>query len=193
MKKSTIVIINVLCTLVVCIGAFLVTDYFAKRDGRTKESRELIVREELGADFVICEEKINGIIYVAFEFPNRRIGVTGFEQKGDKYKTSGLHSKYSNADVPNVIDEIIDGRRCDIIFFNKPDLDYVELTYEVIDYEGEEIEVTKYIEYEKEKQILRAERPQVSEPASITFYDKSGRKYEFVDESEYPNGCYIKK
>ena len=189
MKKSTIVIISIICTLAVCVGAFLVADYFAKRDGRTRESRELIVREELGADFVICEEKIDGIIYVAFEFPNGRIGVTGFEQKGDKYKTSGLHSKYSNADVPNVHNVI--WKYADIIFFNKPDLDYVELTYEVIDNKGEEIEVTERVNIEK--QIFCVDRPQYTEPISMTFYDKNGKKYEFVKESEHPNGIYIKK
>lgn len=191
MKKATIAIISVVCTLAVCVGVFFVTDYFSKRDGRTRESRELIVREELGADFVICEEKINGIIYVAYEFPNGRIGVTGFEPEGDKYKTSGLHSKYSNADVPNVHDVIWEN--ADIIFFNKPDLDYVELTYKVIDYNAKEIEVTERIEYEKEKQILYAKRPQYEEPIAMTFFDKNGKKYEFIDESEHPNGCYIKK
>ena len=191
MKKSTVAIISVICTIAICVGVFLVTDYFSKRDGRTQESRELIVREELGADFVICEEKINGIIYVAFEFPNGRIGVTGFEPEGDKYKTSGLHSQYSNADVPNVHDVIWE--YADIIFFNKPDLDYVELTYKVIDYNAKEIEVTERIEYEKEKQILYAKRPQYEEPIAMTFFDKNGKKYEFVDESEHPNGCYIKK
>ncbi len=190
MKKSTVAIISVLLTLAVCLGVFLITGYFAKRDGRTRESRELILREELGADFVICEQKINGIIYVAFEFPDGRIGVVGFEQNGDRYKTSGLHSMYSNSDVPNVHKVI--GEYADIIFLNKPDLSYVELTYEIVDNNGENIQVTNRLDFNGDS-ILYAERPQFSEPISMTFYDINGKEYAFVDESEYPNGIYIKK
>lgn len=190
MKKSTVAIISVICTLIICLSAYLVFDYSGKRDGRTRESRELILREELGADFVICEQKINGIIYVAFEFPNGRIGVVGFEQDGDRYKTSGLHSKYSNSDVPNVQDVI--GEYADIIFLNKPDLSYVELTYEVIDIHGETVQVTNRLEFNGDR-ILYAKRPQYSEPISMTFYDLNGNEYAFIDESEYPNGIYIKK
>lgn len=191
MKKSTVAIISVICALAICIGGFFVTDYFSKRDGRTRESRELILREDDEADFVIEEYKTEDAIYTAFECLNGRIGVAKFNLEKNKYRWGSTH--YADNDVPNVIYEIIDGKYCDIIFFNKPNLDYVELTYKVIDYEAKEIEVTKRIEYEKEKQILRAERSQVSEPASMTFFDKNGKKYEFIDESEYPNGCYIKK
>ncbi len=190
MKKQTVAIISILCTLVVCLSVYFVSNYFDKRDGRTRESRELILREELDADFVICEQKINGIIYVAFEFPNGRIGVAGFEEEGDRYKISGLHTKYSDSDVPNVNKVIWE--YADIIFLNKPDLSYVELTYEVIDIYGKNVQVTNRLEFNGDR-ILYAERPQYSEPISMVFYDINGKEYAFIDESEYPNGCYVKK
>lgn len=191
MKKSTIAIISVICTLAVCVGAFFVTDYFSKRDGRTRESRELILREDDDADFVIEEYKTEDAIYTAFECLNGRIGVAKFNLEKNKYRWGS--TRYADADLPNVIYEIVEEKYSDIIFFNKPNLDYVELTYKVINNKAKEVEVTERIYYEKENQIIYAERPQVSEPSAITFYDKNGKKYEFVDESEYSNGCYVKK
>ncbi len=73
MKKSAVAIISVVCTLAVCMCAFLITDYFAKRDGRTRESRELIVREDCGADFVTCEEK-NDIKYLCLKEIDKESG-----------------------------------------------------------------------------------------------------------------------
>ena len=189
MKKSTVAIISVICTIAICVGVFFVTDYFSKRDGRTRESRELILQEEYDADFVIEEYKTEDAIYTAFECLNGRMGVAKFNLEKNKYRWGS--TRYADNDVPNV--QKVLWEYADIIFFNKPDLDYVELTYKVIDYNAKEIEVTERIEYEKEKQILYAKRPQYEEPIAMTFFDKNGKKYEFVDESEHPNGCYIKK
>ena len=189
MGKKSVAIISIICTLVVCLSVYFVSNYFDKRDGRTKESRELILTARKDVDFVICEQKINGIIYVAFELPNGRIGMTAFEEEGGKYKLSGW-TRYSNSDVPTV--EKVLWEYADIIFLNKPDLSYVELTYEVIDIRGETVQVTNRLEFDGDR-ILYAERPQYSEPISMTFYDVNGKEYAFIDESEYPNGIYIKK
>lgn len=190
MKKSTVAIISVICTIAICVGGFLINDHSTKRNGNTRESRELVLREDAEADFVIEEFKTDDLIFCAYELSNGRIGVAKFKAEDDKYRLSG--AKYADKDVPNVQLEIVDKKFCYIVFLNNSNLDYAEITYNVTTYSGKREDVVFKYEVD-DKLIICSESPQGGEPIGMVFYEKNGEKHEFIPNPDGTRESYVKK
>ena len=190
MKKSTVAIISVICTIAICVGGFLINDHSTKRNGNTRESRELVLREDAEADFVIEEFKTDDLIFCAYELSNGRIGVAKFKAEDDKYRLSG--AKYADKDVPNVQLEIVDKKFCYIVFLNNSNLDYAEITYNVTTYSGKREDVVFKYEVD-DKLIICSESPQGGEPIGMVFYEKNGEKHEFTPNPDGTRESYVKK
>ena len=190
MNKKNITIISMIVLVAVCVSVFFYKDYSSKRNGKTFESRELILQEEYDADYLICEEKVDGYIYSAFELANGRTGLATFKEDNGKYRISMC--KFADEDVPVVRDDILNEKYCYLIFLNQPNMKRVEVTYVVTTYLGTKENVT--FDYEiTDYSIICSERPQIQagEPISIVYYDTNGNEYRFVEHPEMKT-IYIK-
>lgn len=189
MKKKGIAIISIVVLAVVCISIFFYNNYSSKRNGKTFESRELIIQEKYDADYLICELKIDGNIYCGFELANGRTGLAKFAEKNGKY-TSGK-CRYENNDVPLVDMNVLNEKFCYLIFFNQPDMERVEVTYQVTTYSGTRENVT--FDYDiTDFEIICSESPQAGQPISIVYYDTNGNEYRFIEHPE-TREMYIKE
>lgn len=190
MKKKSIAIIGIVVLVVVFVSIFFYKDYSNKSNGKTFESRELILQEKYDADYLICEEKIDGYIYSGFELANGRTGLATFKEDNGNYKASMC--KYADEDVPAVRMDILNEKYCYLIFLNQPNMKRVEVTYVVTTYSGTKENVT--FEYDiTDYAVICSERPQAEagEPISIVYYDTNGNEYRFVEHPEMGE-IYIK-
>ena len=189
MKKSYIAIISIIVVVAVCISILYYKDYSSKRNGKTFESRELILQEKHDADYLICEEKVDGVIFCAYELANGRTGLARFVEDNDRYRFS--QSKYANQDVPAVLMDVLNEKYCYLIFFNQPNMKRVEVTYEVTTFSGTREKVT--FDYNiTDYAVICSESPQAAQPISIVYYDTKGNEYRFVGHPE-TREMYVKE
>lgn len=189
MKSRKIIIIAIMI-LLISVSVFFYMDYSSKRNGKTFESRELILQEKYDADYLICEEKIDGYIFSGFELANGRTGLATFKEDNGKFKATMC--KYADDNVPAVRMEILNGKYCYLIFLNQPNMKRVEVTYVVTNYLGTEENIT--INYDiTDHKIICSERPQKhsGQPIEIVYYDIKGNKHRFIEHPEMRD-VYIK-
>ena len=188
-KKNYILIISVILIMFVCVSVFFYKDYSHQRNGKTFESRELILQENYDADYLICEEKVDGVIFSGYELANGRTGLARFVEDNDRYRVS--QSKYANQDVPAVLMDVLNGKYCYLIFFNQPNMKRVEVTYEVTTFSGTREKVT--FDYDiTDYAVICSESPQAGQPISIIYYDTNGNEYRFVGHPE-TREMYVKE
>ena len=188
MKKKSIAIIGIVVLVVVCVSIFFYKDYSSKRNGKTFESRELILQEKSDADYLICEEKVDGYIYSGYELANGRTGLATFKEDNGNYRISMC--KYADEDVPAVRMDILNEKFCYLIFLNQPNMKRVEVTYVVTTYSGTKENVT--FDYNiSDYAVICSESPQAGQPISIVYYDTNGNEYRFVEHPEMRE-IYIK-
>ena len=176
-KKIRIVIIIAIIVFL-ALAIFFYHNYSCKRNGKTIESRELILQEQFHADYLICEEKKDGMIFSGFELSDGRTGLAFFRKDNNRYKCG--QCKFVDSDVPAVLYKILDGKGCYLIFFNQPNMKYAEVTYTVTTLSGEQKEVT--LKYDiSDYAVICSESPQWEQPIRIMYYDKNGNEYKFVE------------
>ena len=189
MRRNIVVAISIVLVLAACIGIAFGVDYFAKRNGKTTESRELILQENYEGDFLICERKIDGMIFSAYELSNGRTGVAEFKEEENGYRAGRV--KFSDADVPNVQMEVLNEKYCYVIFLNQPNMEYVTVVYEVTTSSGEREEVSFRYDLDDDR-LACSESPQGGEPKYIVYVDEEGQQYKFAEDPEGTREYYVK-
>jgi hypothetical protein len=184
MKKNLIILLIVVgCLVLLCILPYV---FNLKYNGATKESRQLVLQKKYDATDVIDETELENnymatrekYILVAANFKDNKKGLAIFKKQGSK--TYELETIKYNDDSDIIVYGIPEHfTNYHILFLDKPNLDYVEITYdhsEDVDEPENAIETKKY---DAKKDKILCVNATMDEPAKVTFYDTNGNKYEW--------------
>lgn len=156
----------------------LLISYFinqSKLNGSTLESRELRLREisNLGEITTINQEiTIDGYIISGYTTNNNRYGLAVFAPAGN-----GKYDFQTNINRQNdeliFLDYTINTKFYTLVWANKADLDYSEITYTIKGKTGETIKLDA-----KNNKIIYTEAPSNDFSVKYRFIDKNGKIYE---------------
>ena len=173
MKKKKIMTIGIFVALIIAIGWFVFQHN--RYNGSTFESRELILNESNKGAFIVSESPIDN--YIISEIANQRgqYGYAVFEPMGKgNYKLQTKVWRQKDSVITGFIG--MNGNNYEIFMYNKPNLDYVEVSY-TDNTLNKKYAIKKLKLIDGRFAITKA--PDLkSYSRSVVFYDVNGNKYE---------------